>query len=76
MIDNKQTINIDDKNYIVEDLSDKAQYYLVQLQELNHKKTSTSNKLHQIQIALEGFSALLREEVTNPEQRDGEDFTE
>ena len=68
MINNKETINIDGKNYIIEDLSDEARYYVGQLQDLMQQKTLTHNKLHQIDMSINGFNQALREELAKEEE--------
>lgn len=68
MINNKETINIDGKNYIIEDLSDEARYYVGQLQDLMQQKNLAHNKLHQIDMSINGFNQALREELAKEDE--------
>lgn len=51
----KETVNVGGKNYIVEDLSDKSKYFLMQLQDLSQQKNSMQARMHQIDMSIEGF---------------------
>lgn len=59
----KATITIDDKNYVVEDLSEKAQYCIAQIQDLQQQETSAKARLDQIQVAAQGFTDILKSEL-------------
>ena len=66
----KPTLVFNDKNYIIEDMSDKAQYLIAQLQDLNAQKQQTAARLDQISVGIDGFTGLLTkqlEEDENPE---------
>lgn len=58
-----QTITIDDKQYVVSDLSEKAQYCIAQVQDLQQQETSTKARLDQIQVATKGFTDILKSEL-------------
>lgn len=58
-----QTISIDDKQYVVTDLSEKAQYCIAQVQDLQQQETSTKARLDQIQVAAKGFTDILKSEL-------------
>ena len=51
----KETVTVGGKNYIVDDLSDKSKYLLAQLQDLSQQQNSTRARLHQVEIAIQGF---------------------
>ena len=59
----KPTLVFDDKNYVIEDLSEKAQYLVTQLQDLTQQGNATRARLDQIEVARAGFTDMLREEL-------------
>ncbi len=59
----KPTLNFEDKNYIIEDMSDQARYIVAQLQDLQTQEGQTKAKLDQITVATEGFKDLLRNQI-------------
>ena len=63
----KATITIDDKNYVVEDLSEKAQYCIAQVQDLRQQETAAKARLDQLQVAAQGFTNILKEELPDSE---------
>lgn len=63
----KPTITLDGKNYIVEDLSDTAKYCVGQLQDLQQQMQATRAKVDQIEMSVRGFTDLLRKEVAEEE---------
>jgi len=63
-IQQKPTLVFDDNNYVIEDLSDKAQYLVGQLQDLAQQANATRARLDQLEVARNGFTELLREELT------------
>ena len=68
MTEQAQTINLNDKEYNIDDLSDKARYIISQLQDLNQQSISLKTKLDQVEVASKGFTNLLVEEVEKPEE--------
>ena len=68
MTEQTQTINLNDKDYNIEDLSDKARYIISQLQDLNQQSLQLKAKLDQVEVASKGFTNLLVEEVEKPEE--------
>ncbi len=72
----KPTLNFEDKNYIIEDMSDQARYIVAQLQDLQTQEGQTKAKLDQITVATEGFKNLLRKQIEEdenpPEEVEGE----
>ena len=70
-VQEKPTLVFDDNNYIIEDLSDKAQYIVGQLQDLAQQGNATRARLDQIEVARNGFTEMLREElVEEPAEAD------
>jgi len=68
-IQEKPTLTFNDKNYVLEDLSDTAKYLVGQLQDLAQQGQATRARLDQIEVAREGFNARLEEELS----KDSED---
>jgi len=67
----KPTLVFEDNNYVIEDLSEKAQYLVSQLQDLAQQGNATRARLDQIEVARTGFTKMLREEL-NAEPAEGE----
>ena len=70
-VQEKPTLVFDDKNYAIEDLSDKAQYLVGQLQDLAQQGNATRARLDQIEVARQGFTEMLRQELAE-EPAEGE----
>lgn len=72
----KPTLNFEDKNYVIEDMSDQARYIVAQLQDLRAQESQHKAKLDQITVATEGFKDLLRKQIAEdenpPEEVEGE----
>lgn len=66
-ISEKPVITLDDKNYVIEDLSDKAKYRVGQLQDLGAQIGAARARLDQLQMANDGFVAALREKLKEEE---------
>ena len=75
-VTDKPTLQLNDKNYIIEDLSDQARYIVAQLQDLQAQESQHKAKLDQITVATEGFKDLLRKQIAEdenpPEEVEGE----
>jgi|TARA_R110001632_G_scaffold31845_5_gene82830 hypothetical protein len=61
-----QTISLNDKEYKVEDLSEKAKYLVSQVQDMQAQANQSRARLDQIQVGITGFTGLLQEELENP----------
>ena len=59
----KPTLVFEDNSYVIEDLSEKAQYLVGQLQDLAQQANATRGRLDQIEVARTGFTEMLREEL-------------
>ena len=72
----KPTLNFEDKNYVIEDMSDQARYIVAQLQDLQAQESQHKAKLDQVTVATEGFKDLLRKQIAEdenpPEEGEGE----
>jgi len=62
-VQQKPTITLDGKEYVVDDLSEKARYCLQQIQVLNTEIREARFKIDRCEIALNGFGDILRAEV-------------
>jgi FtsZ-binding cell division protein ZapB len=61
-----QTISLNDKEYKVDELSDKAKYLVSQVQDMQTQANQSRARLDQIQVGITGFTNLLQEELENP----------
>lgn len=59
----KPTIKIDDKDYVVENLSDVAKQYIAQIQNIAKQAAELQTRLQQAEVARAGFVTMLKEEV-------------
>ena len=64
----KQTITIDEKSYVVEDLPDGAKYCLQQIQDLQQQMAATRARLDQLGMAERGFVEAMKEEIAKAEE--------
>lgn len=69
----KATITLDDKTYIVEDLPQGAQYCLGQIQDLQQQANAARARVDQLTMAEQGFLNALREEIAKGEEEVAED---
>jgi hypothetical protein len=67
----QETVRVGEKNYIVDDLSEKSKYMLAQLQDLDQQLRTHQAKAHQCDVAIGGFQLLFEESVNEkPEERE------
>jgi len=59
----EQVITFKEQNYNVSDLSEKAKYFISQLQDLQSQITANRNKLDQVTVAFRSFENLLEKEL-------------
>ena len=57
---------LDDKKYVISELSDEAKYIVACLNSLQQKKSGLQMELDQVFVSIEGFTAKLKEAVENP----------
>ena len=62
-----QTLSMNDKEYKVEDLSEKAKYLISQLQDMQGQENQARARIDQIQVGITGFTNLLQQELENPD---------
>ena len=70
--DNEPVLVLDDKKYVIDDLSDMAKYLVTNLQDIGNQIQSAQMKLDQLNMAKEGMTAKLKEEVEKPEEPEAE----
>jgi hypothetical protein len=68
----KPVLTFEDRNYVVDELSDVAKYIISQLQDLDTQAGQMKAKLDQVEVARRGFTDLLRAEL-NPVDEPRED---
>ena len=61
-----QTISLNDKEYKVDELSEKAKYLVSQVQDMQTQANQSRARLDQIQVGITGFTNLLQAELENP----------
>ena len=67
-----QTISLNDKEYKVDELSEKAKYLVSQVQDMQTQANQSRARLDQIEVGIRGFTGLLQEELENPAPAEGE----
>jgi len=60
-------ITFNDKKYIVEDLSERAQYIVSQINDIQHELAMEKSKIDRLEVANNGFKQLLAEELEKEE---------
>ena len=63
----QQTITIDEKSYVVDDLPEGAKYCLAQIQDLQQQGQAARARVDQLGMAEQGFIAAMKEEITKAE---------
>ena len=61
---------LDDKKYVISELSDEAKYIVACLNSLTQKRSSLQMELDQVQVASQGFTDRLKEAVENPPEEE------
>jgi intracellular sulfur oxidation DsrE/DsrF family protein len=61
---------LDDKKYVISELSDEAKYIVACLNSLTQKRTNLQMELDQVQVASQGFTDRLKEAVENPPEEE------
>ena len=64
--DQEPVLVLNDKKYIISDLSDEAKYCVAQLQSIQNQIGNSQASLDQLQMASVGFTAKLTNHVENP----------
>lgn len=61
---------LDDKKYVISELSDEAKYIVACLNSLSAKRSNLQMELDQVQVASQGFTDRLKEAVENPPEEE------
>ena len=64
----KPVLTLNDKNYVIEDLSDQAKYCVAQIQDLEQQIGQSKARLDQLEVAKRGFTDLLTVEVEKTDE--------
>ena len=62
-VNDRPTITLDGEKYIIEDLSDKGQYYTTQIQILNRDINDAQYSLERLNVSRAGFINMLRTDI-------------
>ena len=63
----KPVLTFDDKDYVIDNLSDTAKYFVTQLQDLKQQEAQTKARLDQVVVAAEGFKTMLENQIEEDE---------
>ena len=66
--ENKQIVNIDGKDYTIEDMTAEQQYILTQLRNINSKKQNINIELDQLNAASQFFTTALGNSLKTEEK--------
>jgi prefoldin subunit 5 len=75
MTEEVKTISFNEKEYQLDEISDKAKYIISQLQDLQQQSSQLRAKLDQVEISSQGFTTILGEALEpseEPEEVEGE----
>ena len=72
-VTDKPTLQLNDKNFIIEDLSDQARYIVAQLQDLKQQEAQQKARLDQVVVAAEGFKTMLEKQIEDYENQKPEE---
>ena len=67
---NENVITINGTEYNPNDLSDQQRYWMSQIHDLQEKRQSAQFQLDQISVALDSFTNVLIESLSNNEQKE------
>jgi hypothetical protein len=70
--ENKETIEIEGKKYIIEDLTDKQRYYLAQIKECQNKSNMFKMQIDQMDMAAKSFTNNLIEDLKEKPEEEKE----
>ena len=66
--DNEPVLILDDKKYLIENLSEMGKYLVQNLQDVGQQLQSAQMRIDQLNMAKEGLTAKLKEEVERPQE--------
>jgi len=61
-------LKVGENEYPIETLTEKAKYLASQIQHLQDQATKTGAEIDRIKVANKGFTEMLNEELSNPEE--------
>tara|TARA_R100001509_G_scaffold155866_2_gene118663 strand:- start:532 stop:798 length:267 start_codon:yes stop_codon:yes gene_type:complete len=67
---------LDDKKYVISELSEEAKYLVACLNSLAGKRQNLQMELDQVAVATEGFTTKLKEVVENPPEEEDTEVVE
>ena len=65
-------LNFDDKEYIIEDMSDESKRILNHINDIQNKLNTNAFVREQLEVSKEGFINMLRESLKEPEKEEVE----
>ena len=68
----KPVLNLDDKEYVIEDMTDKQKMMVNHINDLQNKQNTNAFLADQLQVGKEAFINLLRASLEAPEAVEGE----
>jgi hypothetical protein len=68
----KPVLNLDDKEYVIEDMTDEQKMMVNHINDLQNKQNTNSFMADQLQVGKEAFINLLRTSLEAPEEVEGE----
>lgn len=66
--DNEPVLILDDKKYLIENLSEMGKYLVQNLQDVGQQLQAAQMRIDQLNMAKEGLTAKLKEEVEKPQE--------
>jgi hypothetical protein len=64
----KPVLNLDDKEYVIEDMTDKQKMMVNHINDLQNKQNTNAFMADQLQVGKEAFINLLRASLEEPEE--------
>ena len=68
----KPVLNLDDKEYVIEDMTDEQKMMVNHINDLQNKQNTNAFMADQLQVGKEAFINLLRSSLEEPEEVEGE----
>ena len=68
----KPVLNLDDKEYIIEDMTDKQKMMVNHINDIQNKQNSNQFMADQLSVGKEAFINMLRESLAKPEEVEAE----
>tara|TARA_R110000822_G_scaffold63453_1_gene155907 strand:+ start:268 stop:492 length:225 start_codon:yes stop_codon:yes gene_type:complete len=68
----KPVLNLDDKEYIIEDMTDEQKMMVNHINDIQNKQNSNQFMADQLSVGKEAFINMLRESLSKPEEVEAE----